>query len=100
MRPYPIRPTSEPSDWLVKNPIPQQSAFWTAQMWKQLGPFREGLHFSFDYEYWLRIKFKACVGPHIVNKCLTVGRLHATSKTVAGGTRFEGQDDQVGAERR
>src|SRR4051794_2646456 len=66
MRPYPVKPTSEPSDWLVKNPIPQQSSFWSASLWKQLGPFREDLHFSFDYEYWLRIKFKAGVGPHVV----------------------------------
>ena len=92
MRPYPVKPTADPSDWLVKNPIPQQSSFWAAQLWKQLGPFREDLHFSFDYEYWLRIKFKAGVGPHVVHKCMAVFRLHAASKTVSEGTRFEVED--------
>src|SRR3982750_1168141 len=37
LRPYPVKPHAEPSDWLVKNPIPQQSSFWAAQLWKELG---------------------------------------------------------------
>src|SRR4051812_34762968 len=56
-RAYPWQTHSEPGDWLIKNPIPQQSAFWTSALWKEHGAFREDLHYSFDYEYWLRIKF-------------------------------------------
>src|SRR5690349_20315753 len=44
-RPYPVQQHGEPSDWLIKNPIPQQSSFWSAQLFKQLGPFREDLHY-------------------------------------------------------
>ncbi|HYO11543.1 MAG TPA: glycosyltransferase family 2 protein [Tepidisphaeraceae bacterium] len=91
-RPYPWKIHSEPSDWLVTNPIPQQSAFWSAQLWKQLGAFREDLHYSFDYEYWLRLKFKGGVGPHTVNQCLAVFRLHGASKTMSGETPFEHDD--------
>src|SRR6266496_6660 len=91
-RPYPVQQHSEPSDWFVKNPIPQQSTFWSSQLWKQLGPFREDLHYSFDYEYWLRIKFKAGIAPHVVHKCLAIFRLHEASKTMSGATPFEHDD--------
>lgn len=91
-RPYPIQLHSEPSDWLVKNPIPQQSSFWAASLWKQLGGFREELHYSFDYEYWLRLKFNAGVGPHVVHQCLAIFRLHGASKTMSGETPFEKDD--------
>jgi glycosyltransferase involved in cell wall biosynthesis len=91
-RPYPVQQHSEPSDWLIKNPIPQQSSFWASTIWKKLGPFREDLHYSFDYEYWLRLKFKAGVGPHVVHQCLAIFRLHQASKTMSGATPFDPDD--------
>ena len=91
-RPYPVQRHADPSDWLIKNPIPQQSSFWAASLWKQLGPFREDLHYSFDYEYWLRIRFKGDVGPHVVHQCLAVFRLHEASKTMSSETAFEPDD--------
>jgi glycosyltransferase involved in cell wall biosynthesis len=92
LRPYPVQPHSEASDWLIKNPIPQQSSFWAASLWKKLGPFREDLHFSFDYEYWLRLKFKADVGPHVVHQCLAIFRLHEASKTMSSESPFDSDD--------
>jgi len=91
-RPYPVQPNSEPSDWLIKNPIPQQSAFWASSLWRQLGPFREDMHYSFDYEYWLRLKFKGGIGPHVVHQCLAIFRLHEASKTMSGKTPFDPDD--------
>jgi glycosyltransferase involved in cell wall biosynthesis len=91
-RPYPVMPHNEPSDWLIKNPIPQQSTFWAASLWKKLGPFREDLHYSFDYEYWLRLRFKENVGPHVVQQCLAVFRLHEASKTMSSETAFDADD--------
>ena len=82
----------EPADWLIKNPIPQQSAFWAASLWKKLGAFREDLHYSFDYEYWLRLKFKGGVHPMLVNQCLAVFRLHGLSKTMSGEAPFDPED--------
>ena len=95
LRPYPVQAHSEPSDWLIKNPIPQQSSFWTAQIWKELGAFREDLHFSFDYEYWLRIRFKAGIGPHVVHQCMAIFRLHEKSKTCSGEQPFEPEDQRL-----
>jgi glycosyltransferase involved in cell wall biosynthesis len=94
-RPYPVQAHTDPSDWLIKNPIPQQSAFWTAKLWKQLGPFRDDLHYSFDYEYWLRIKFKAGVDPHVVHKCMAIFRLHYASKTMSGDQPFDPEDRRL-----
>jgi glycosyltransferase involved in cell wall biosynthesis len=91
-RPYPVQQHSEPSDWLVKNPIPQQSSFWASSLWKKLGAFREDLHYSFDYEYWLRLRFKENVGPHVVHQCLAIFRLHDASKTMSGATPFDPDD--------
>ena len=91
-RPYPVQQHSEPSDWLIMNPIPQQSSFWATSLFKQLGPFREDLHFSFDYEYWLRIRFKGGVGPHVVHQCLAIFRLHEASKTMSAEAPFEHDD--------
>ena len=91
-RPYPVQRHADPSDWLIKNPIPQQSSFWSAQLWTKLGPFREELHYSFDYEYWLRIRFKGDAGPHVVHQCLAVFRLHEASKTMSSETAFEPDD--------
>ena len=91
-RPYPVQVHSEPSDWLVKNPIPQQSTFWAASLWKQLGPFREEMHYSFDYEYWLRLRFRGEVGPHVVHQCLAIFRLHQASKTMSSESAFDPDD--------
>jgi glycosyltransferase involved in cell wall biosynthesis len=80
---------SSPSDWFVRNPIPQQASFWAAGLWKELGPFREDLRYAFDYDYWLRMRFKAGVEPTVVHKCLASYRLHESSKTVSEWDAFE-----------
>ena len=94
-RPYGVQQAADPSDWLIKNPIPQQSTFWAASLWKELGPMREDLHYSFDYEYWLRIRFVANVPPHIVHQCMAIFRLHAASKTMSAQTVFDADDARL-----
>lgn len=78
-----------PADWFVRNPVPQQASFWAADFWKTLGPFREDLRYTFDYEYWLRLRIRAGVEPAIVHRCLGSYRLHANSKTVSEWDAFE-----------
>jgi glycosyltransferase involved in cell wall biosynthesis len=78
-----------PSDWFVRNPIPQQASFWAADVWKRLGPFKEDLRYTFDYEYWLRMRFRGGVEPEIVHRCLGSYRLHKSSKTVSEWDAFE-----------
>lgn len=80
---------AEPSDWFVRNPIPQQASFWAAKLWKALGPFQEDLRYTFDYEYWLRLRFKAGLEPTVVHRCMGSYRLHENSKTVSEWDAFE-----------
>ena len=78
-----------PSDWFVRNPVPQQATFWAARFWKEVGQFKEDLRYAFDYEYWLRLRFRAGVEPMTIKRCLGSYRLHAASKTVSEWDAFE-----------
>jgi len=80
---------ASPSDWFVRNPVPQQATFWAARHWKDLGQFKQDLRYAFDYEYWLRLRFRGRVEPTIVRRCLGSYRLHQNSKTVAEWDGFE-----------
>lgn len=86
--PYIVRPTQRRIDWFLHNPIPQQSSFWATKYFKQLGLFREDMHYCFDYEYWMRLRFAAEVRPSVVRKCLGAFRLHQDSKTVSVWDNF------------
>ena len=76
------------SDWFLSNPISQQGTFWSARLTSQLGEFREDLHFAFDYEFWMRIIFKANLMPHLLRKCMGGYRLHEASKTMSQYDKF------------
>jgi glycosyltransferase involved in cell wall biosynthesis len=82
-------------DWFVTNPIPQQGTFFAGRLWKEFGGFRENLHLVFDYEFWLRLRFKAKVKPKTVRRCLGTYRLHASSKTVSLAPKYHAENEQV-----
>lgn len=86
--PYIVRPVHRRIDWFLHNPIPQQSSFWAMKYFKELGLFRTDMHYCFDYEYWMRLRFTAGVRPNIVRKCLGAFRLHEDSKTVSVWDKF------------
>jgi glycosyltransferase involved in cell wall biosynthesis len=97
---WPLLPgtLSDPSDWFARNPIPQQASFWSADLWKRSGPFRQDLHYAFDYEYWLRLRFKAGVEPTIIHACLGSYRMHENSKTVSQWDAFEPEFERARSE--
>ena len=35
--------------------IPQQSAFWRSDLWKQVGPLDPTFYFAMDYDLWVRL---------------------------------------------
>lgn len=76
------------TDWFLTNPISQQGCFWSSRFTRELGGFREDMHFAFDYEFWLRIIFKAGVMPHLIRRCMGGYRLHEASKTVSQYEKF------------
>jgi glycosyltransferase involved in cell wall biosynthesis len=85
-------------DWFVTNPLPQQATFWAGADMKKLGPFREEFRYVFDYEFWMRLRFKANLMPTTIHHCLASYRMHQTSKTVSEFDAFDPEFQQVRCE--
>ena len=79
--------TFEAGHLLLDNTIAQPSTFWSAEVRKTLGDFDARLHYSMDYDYWMR----ACAAEFRFKKMdqyLSRFRFHSGSKTVAQPARF------------
>ena len=96
--PYMVREYRRPHDWFLDNPIPQQSSFFARRYLDEIGPFRQDLHYCFDYEYWMRLRFVAGQTPWVVRQCLSAFRLHDASKTMTVWPKFEREFEQIWAE--
>ena len=66
--------------------VPQQAAFWRADLWRQVGPLDEDLYFAMDYDLWLRLAKIARV-QYYPNQVWANFRLHGDSKTIAEDDR-------------
>jgi glycosyltransferase involved in cell wall biosynthesis len=65
--------------------IPQQAAFFRADIWKQVGPLDASFFFAMDYDLWVRI---ASVAPLLYTRQLWANfRLHTQGKTVVADER-------------
>lgn len=85
-------------DWFHCNPISQQGTFWAARLTRELGGFRQDMHFGFDYEFWMRLVFKAKLMPHVLRRCMGGYRLHDASKTMSQYEKFQMEFKQLRAE--
>jgi glycosyltransferase involved in cell wall biosynthesis len=65
--------------------IPQQSAFFRANLWHQVGPLDSSFYFAMDYDLWVRL---ARIAPiqHIPQVWANF-RLHSTGKSVVADER-------------
>jgi glycosyltransferase involved in cell wall biosynthesis len=75
---------------LRENFIPQPAVFWRRDFREKIGPLDESLHYTMDYDLWLRMGRAA--DPLFVDKVLAQFRLHPTSKT--GQVNREQFDEQ------
>jgi glycosyltransferase involved in cell wall biosynthesis len=74
---------------LMLNFVPQPSTFWTREALDQIGTFNEQLHYTMDYDYWLRL---GRIGdPIVLDRPLSRFRIHGGSK---GGTRYAAQFEE------
>ena len=64
---------------LRENFISQPATFWRAQAWSQTGPLDPTLHWTMDYDLWLRLGRLS--DPIVLPQPLAHFRLYATSKT-------------------
>ncbi len=92
------RETQSKVDWFLDNPIPQQSSFFARRFLDEVGPFRTDLHYCFDYEYWMRLRFKANTKPVGIRQCMSAFRLHDASKTMTVWPKFEDEFRTIRAE--
>ncbi|MBI5723143.1 MAG: glycosyltransferase [Planctomycetes bacterium] len=74
------------SSHLAENWISQMGVFWRATAGRQVGPFRTDLHWTMDYDYWLRLG--KCWPGRFIDRCLAAFRWHPASKS---GSGFTGQ---------
>ena len=65
--------------------IPQQAAFFRADLWRSLGPLDSSLYFAMDYDLWLRIAKRTPV--KYIPRIWANFRLHETAKTIAADER-------------
>lgn len=65
--------------------IPQQSAFFRADLWRKVGPLDPSFYFAMDYDLWVRLARLAPIQyiPHLWANF----RLHSTGKTVVADDR-------------
>ena len=66
--------------------IPQQTMFFRAKYWKELGPLDPSFYFAMDYDLWTRIAAKAPL-KYLTGHVWANFRIHTSSKTNVGDER-------------
>ena len=64
---------------LRENFVSQPAVFWRREFGESVGPLDESLHWTMDYDLWLRMGRRA--DPLLLDRVLARFRLHAGSKT-------------------
>lgn len=65
--------------------VPQQSAFFRADLWRKVGPLDPSFYFAMDYDLWVRLAREAPV-IHVPRLWANF-RLHADAKTISADDR-------------
>jgi hypothetical protein len=65
--------------------IPQQAAFFRADLWRRVGPLDESFVFAMDYDLWVRLAKISKV--QYLPQLWAEFRLHADSKTITNDQR-------------
>jgi len=65
--------------------IPQQTMFFRADLWKQVGPLDPSFYFAMDYDLWTRLSARAQL--KYIPQTWANFRLHTTGKTIAADDR-------------
>ncbi|HWS23040.1 MAG TPA: glycosyltransferase family 2 protein [Anaerolineales bacterium] len=66
--------------------IPQQAAFFRAEVWKKVGPLDPDFYFAMDYDLWIRIAKIAKI-VYLPGKFWANFRLHTQAKTISADDR-------------
>lgn len=66
--------------------IPQQSAFFRAHLWKEVGPLDASFFFAMDYDLWVRIAARSEI-KYLPGEAWANFRLHTSGKTIFADDR-------------
>jgi glycosyltransferase involved in cell wall biosynthesis len=66
--------------------IPQQTMFFRAELWKQVGPLDPSYYFAMDYDLWTRIAERAEL-KYLTGQVWANFRIHTSGKTIAADDR-------------
>ena len=66
--------------------IPQQTMFFRADLWKQVGPLDPSFYFAMDYDLWTRIAARSPI-QYLPGQVWANFRLHTSGKTIAADDR-------------
>lgn len=66
--------------------IPQQTMFFRADLWKQVGPLDPSFYFAMDYDLWTRIAARSQM-KYLPGQVWANFRLHTSGKTIAADDR-------------
>jgi len=66
--------------------VPQQSAFFPAELWRKVGPLDPSFYFAMDYDLWVRLAGLGAL-VYLPGKVWANFRLHGGAKTVAADDR-------------
>jgi glycosyltransferase involved in cell wall biosynthesis len=72
-----------PSMLLITDYISQPATFWRASVVNDVGDMDNNLHYTMDYDYWLRLYSK--YPPLFVSEYLAAFKIHPQSKTTSTG---------------
>ncbi|PKN92358.1 MAG: glycosyltransferase [Chloroflexi bacterium HGW-Chloroflexi-6] len=85
--------TTSTYEWLLSNPIFQPGVFWRRSIWVESGGIDEDMHYSFDYDLWMKfIRVQPC--PTWLEQYLAIFRIHDSSKTGIDFLPFE-RENQI-----
>ena len=65
--------------------IPQQAAFFRAELWRQVGPLDPSFYFAMDYDLWVRLARVSTL--HYTSRAWANFRLHSGGKSVISDER-------------
>jgi glycosyltransferase involved in cell wall biosynthesis len=66
--------------------IPQQTMFFRAELWRQVGPLDPSFYFAMDYDLWTRIAARVEL-KYLPGQTWANFRLHSSGKTIAADDR-------------
>lgn len=66
--------------------VPQQAAFFRANLWKQVGPLDPAFYFAMDYDLWVRLAAVSGV-MYLPGRTWANFRLHGSAKSIAEDDR-------------